>query len=288
MLPEAVLVMAAALPTQDFSDQDVRESSVEIARVVTEAKRPLFQSREFDAAVLLTTDYAEARFVHEAVGDGGGALCEFQLHDAPRSVLTDLGQCVDIGYERLRLSVRMCREFPLAQYIGGCDRRSAQWQSEYRMNIARRILTEAQKRREFRSPEHLIRDMVEDAFYAPVERVPRRSRTIRGRATHHIRVRRQSSTELARVAHQRQARASPDVELMSARKLLDAIRREWPYEPGWYDTNIDGFMCSGDACLARDAPALPKNSSVYMGGGIGDVLCAHCYYERRRRLSRAS
>lgn len=280
--------MASALPTQDFRDSDVRESAVEIARVVTAAPRPLFKSREFDAAVLLTTDYAEARFVHGAIGDGGGALCEFQLHDAPRSVLTDLGECVRTGYDRIKLSIRMCPSAPLAQYIGGCDRRSARWQSDYRLRIARRILSEAQKRREFRSPDHLIRDMVEDALYTAPVRGSRRPRAIRGRASNHVCVCRSRPTELARDTHQRQASASSDVELMSARKTAEALRHAWPYEPGWYDMNVDGFMCSGDACVARDAPALPKGSTVYMNGGIGEVLCVSCYYERRRRLSRIS
>lgn len=233
MIPEVVIAMASYLPTQDFRDDDLRANAVEIARTVTEAKKPIFATRELDAAVLLTTDFAESRFVHGAVGDGGTALCEFQLHEADRAVLTDLHACVAEGYERIRLSVRMCGYGnPLAQYIGGCDRKSARWQSGLRMSIARRILSEMQKRRELREPSHLIRDMLSSVGQPTRKRI---------------------------------------------------MHAAWPYEPGWYTTNIDGFMCDGETCTRNDARELPAGSEVYFGPGIGEVFCVSCYYERRKR-----
>lgn len=286
--------MAAQLPTQDFRDDDARAASVEIARVVTEATRPLFKTRELDAAILLTTAFAEARFVHDAIGDGGGALCMFQLHDAPRSVLTDVAECTRIGYERVRLSVRMCPSAPLAQYIGGCDRKSARWQSGLRLDIARHILAEAQKRREFRSPERLIRDMVEDALLTPLVRDRRRIRAGRGQSADRVRVRRSRQAERGYVrvqrsgAASREARETPSVELMGApkpTKLAKALQLAWPYEPGWHETNIDGFMCVGEDCVRRDTPGLPAGSHVYIGPGLGEIYCKMCQFERRRKTN---
>lgn len=289
MIAEVVIAMAAQLPTQDFRDDDLRASAVEIARAVTEAPRPLFKTRELDAAVMLVTDYAEARFVKGAVGDGGSALCEFQLHEAPRSVLTDLAQCVDEGYKRIQLSIRMCPSAPLAQYIGGCTRKSARWQSNLRLGIARHILAEAQKRREFRSPAHLVRDMVEDALYTAPLRDRRRLRTRLGRNTDHVRVRRSSSSEreYSGITRQREARAASDVELMS-KIARAAMQRLWPYEPGWYEIVDDGYLCSSDACTDRNAPPLSKGSLVYMPGGVGEIFCQACQFERRMRSRRLS
>jgi len=285
MIAEAVLAMAAQLPTQDFRDDDARAASVEIARVVTEATRPLFRTREMDAAVLLTTAFAEARFVHDAIGDGGGALCMFQLHDAPRSVLTDISECTRIGYERLRLSVRMCPSSPLAQYIGGCSRTSARWQSNLRLEIARHILSEAQKRREIRSPAHLVRDIVEDALLTPPVRDRRQSRARRGQNADRVRVRR--SRQAISDAGQRQARETPSVELMPAPKpkFPKALQLEWPYEPGWHETKINGFMCIGESCVRRDAPGLPIGSHIYIGPGLGEIYCKACQFERRKKAN---
>jgi hypothetical protein len=293
MLAEAVLAMAAQLPTQDFRDDDVRAASVEIAHVVTETPRPLFKTREFDAAVLLTTAFAEARFVHDAIGDGGGALCMFQLHEAPRSVLTDVAECTREGYARIRLSIRICPSAPLAQYIGGCNRTSARWQSSLRLSIARHILAEAQKRREFRSPAHLVRDIVEDALLPATVRSRGRLGARRGRKADQVRLCRPRAAVDVNVnaAGQRQARASSDVELMTAPKspkspkLSKALELEWPYEPGWYTTQDDGYTCIGDSCTRRGAPELPTGSMIYIGASIGEVYCQTCQFERRKRAS---
>jgi hypothetical protein len=163
MIAEAVLAMSSSLPGRDYKLDDLRATAIEIARIVTAAPRPIFASRELDAAVMLETAYAEARFVTDAIGDHGAALCVYQLHFAPRSVLTDLGDCTARAYELLRWSVRSCKASPLAPYIGNCDRRGAQVQSRERMRVARYILAETQKRREWRSTPHLERDMMSDA-----------------------------------------------------------------------------------------------------------------------------
>ena len=52
------------------------------------------------------------------VGDQGRALCTFQLHNAPRAVLTDAGRCTRIALRRLRHSMAACPSAPLAEYAG--------------------------------------------------------------------------------------------------------------------------------------------------------------------------
>jgi hypothetical protein len=173
MIAEAVLAMSSALPGHDYEDSDLHATAIEIARVVTAAPRPIFASRELDAAVMLETAYAEGRFVADAIGDHGAALCVYQLHFALCSVLTDLGDCTARAYAMLRYSKRTCPSAPLALYVGGCAKPLARRMSVQRMSIAHRILAETQKRREWRSTPHLVRDMIGDAQSA--SNVARRS-----------------------------------------------------------------------------------------------------------------
>ena len=112
----------------------------EIAHVVGESKTTVFATKEQDAAVMLMQAWAESSFKANAVGDHGQGLCAYQLHFAPRAVLTSLWLCTTIAYQRLRLSVKACPSSPLAPYIGGCENRTARARSEYRLREAVRIL----------------------------------------------------------------------------------------------------------------------------------------------------
>lgn len=154
--------MAVYLPHHDYKLEDLHAAAVEIARVVTEAKRPLFASRELDAAVMLETAYAESRFIAGAIGDHGAALCAYQLHFAPRSVLYDLHDCTARAYAHLRWSIASCRAWPLAPYVGGCDRPLARRMSAQRLYVARHIVAETHKRHTTRSTTKLVRYILGD------------------------------------------------------------------------------------------------------------------------------
>lgn len=118
---------------------------IEIAHVVGESKSTVFANKEQDAAMMLIQAWEESRFKANAVGDHGQALCAYQLHNAPKRVLTSMWLCTTLAYQRLRLSVKACPDSPLAPYIGGCGNRTARARSEYRLKEAVRLLEAVQK-----------------------------------------------------------------------------------------------------------------------------------------------
>lgn len=126
------------------------------AAIVAMAMRLLAPSGDVDA--LAAAIVAEARTWDEVtwavgvafressnrlgvVGDQGRALCAFQLHAAPREVLTDARLCVRIGLARLRASAALCPEAPLASYAGApCGSALAGRLSRDRWRAGRRAL----------------------------------------------------------------------------------------------------------------------------------------------------
>ncbi len=61
---------------------------------------------------MVVVAWRESAFRANAVGDGGLARCAFQLHGAPRSVLTDLHKCTELAATRLRASALACPSAP--------------------------------------------------------------------------------------------------------------------------------------------------------------------------------
>lgn len=139
LLQSLHLMAALIAPSAPHTFQAERVMA-EIAHVVGESKTTVFATKEQDAAVMLEQAWSESSFKANAVGDHGQGLCAYQLHFAPRAVLTSLWLCTSIAYQRLRLSVRSCPSSPLAPYIGGCTNRTAKARSEYRLREAVRLL----------------------------------------------------------------------------------------------------------------------------------------------------
>jgi hypothetical protein len=71
-----------------------------------------------EATMLVAIAFREGSNRLGVVGDNGRALCVFQLHHAPREVLTNAGACTRIALHSLRASVRLCPASPLAAYAG--------------------------------------------------------------------------------------------------------------------------------------------------------------------------
>lgn len=118
---------------------------------VVESEEPLFRD---DADKLRTTSFLvavafrESSFRLDAVGDGGRALCAFQLWAAPRAVLSDAVLCTRIAFERLRESIRACGPSNLLGIYAagphGCSMPVAKRISRDRQAIAARLLREVQ------------------------------------------------------------------------------------------------------------------------------------------------
>lgn len=108
---EMVMALSAREPT--YGRQAPRSFALEISRVAADVR---------EAALLADTAWEESRFVPNAVGDHGRALCGYQLQHAPTRVLVDLRLCTELGLERLRQSAALCPRHPLAYYLSGrCD-----------------------------------------------------------------------------------------------------------------------------------------------------------------------
>ncbi len=71
-----------------------------------------------EAVLMVAVAYREGSFQLGVVGDQGRALCTYQLHAAPRAVLTDARLCTRIALHRLRDARRLCPAQPLAAYAG--------------------------------------------------------------------------------------------------------------------------------------------------------------------------
>lgn len=140
-LLQSLYLMAAALAPGATHTYQAPVVLAEIASVVGQSKHTVFATKEQDAAVMLVQAWEESRFTLAAIGDHGRALCAYQLQNAPKSVLTSPWLCTKLAYDRLRLSVAACPKEPLAPYIGGCDNRTAQAASRYRIAEAVRVLS---------------------------------------------------------------------------------------------------------------------------------------------------
>lgn len=93
-----------------------------------------------EATMLVAIAYREGSNRLGVVGDNGRALCVFQLHHAPRAVLTDAGACTRIALHSLRASSRLCPATPLAAYAGApCGSETAQRISSDRDRLRRRV-----------------------------------------------------------------------------------------------------------------------------------------------------
>lgn len=93
-----------------------------------------------EATWLAAVGYREGSYQLGIVGDQGRALCTFQLHNAPREVLTDAGRCARIALRRLRHSMTACPSAPLAEYAGApCASRVAGRISRDRDALRRRM-----------------------------------------------------------------------------------------------------------------------------------------------------
>lgn len=114
MVLTTVLMMMAAIAPDAENTNDARAIASEIARVAVDSH---------EAAIMVVVAWRESAFRSNAVGDGGLARCAYQLHNAPRSVLTDLRQCTELAAERIRASAAKCRSAPLAAFASGtCER----------------------------------------------------------------------------------------------------------------------------------------------------------------------
>ena len=114
MILTTVLLMMAAIAPDAENTNDARALAGEIARVSVDTH---------EAATMVVVAWRESAFRANAVGDGGLARCAFQLHGAPRSVLTDLHECTELAATRLRASALACPSAPLASFASGtCDR----------------------------------------------------------------------------------------------------------------------------------------------------------------------
>ncbi len=93
-----------------------------------------------EATMLVAIAYREGSNRLNVVGDHGRALSAFQLHHAPRAVLTDANLAVRIGLDRLRASARLCPATPLAAYAGApCGSETAARISSDRDRLRRRV-----------------------------------------------------------------------------------------------------------------------------------------------------
>jgi hypothetical protein len=168
MMLETLLLMASALPTQDFKPDDVRAVAVAIADEIDDDPR--------EAATLLETAYEESRFKPNAIGDHGAAFGVYQLHRVPMYVGFDLHLATPIARDRLRSSAELCPGAPLAPYIGGCHNRTARRVSAHRLAIVERLV-----RRASDSPKSSLRERLFSHALAAVlggqgGRLPSRSR----------------------------------------------------------------------------------------------------------------
>jgi hypothetical protein len=127
----SVLTKAAGISKSPESIHDARA----IAELIAERAADVHE-----AAMLVELAWEESAFTANAVSKDGHDLCAYQLRDAPRSVLTDLGWCTDLAIERLRVSVQNCPNAPLAIFSrGSCNSSRGRWFSEWRMRKVRRI-----------------------------------------------------------------------------------------------------------------------------------------------------
>jgi hypothetical protein len=114
MILTTVLIMMAAIAPDAENTHDARAIADEIARVSVDTH---------EAAIMVVVAWRESAFRAGAVGDGGLARCAYQLHNAPRSVLTDLRECTELAAERIRASEVACPSAPLAAFASGtCER----------------------------------------------------------------------------------------------------------------------------------------------------------------------
>jgi hypothetical protein len=156
MILTTILIMMAAIAPGADNVNDARAIAAEIARVAAD---------RHEAAVMVVVAWRESAFRASAVGDGGLARCAFQLHGAPRSVLTDLRQCTELAAERLRASAAACPSAPLAAFASGTCERGRKI-SAWRMQEVAHVERAAQKASlkaadDLRLPEHVLADRSE-------------------------------------------------------------------------------------------------------------------------------
>lgn len=107
MTPEAMLVALAMRQLAHTADTDALAEAL------------VAEARTWDEVTwAIGIAYREGSNRLGVVGDQGRALCVYQLHRAPRAVLTDARLCTRIALERLRASARLCPSAPLAAYAG--------------------------------------------------------------------------------------------------------------------------------------------------------------------------
>lgn len=127
--------MVALAPERDHT-----ELASAVAHVV-ETERPLYAGPDGarrTAALLVAVAYRESRF-DMAARSLTDDHCAMQVHGRP-DLARDAVACVREGLERLRASLRLCPEHPVAVYasgLAGCRNARAQRISRDRVYIAR-------------------------------------------------------------------------------------------------------------------------------------------------------
>lgn len=138
-------MIAASLVTVWMAALDPGHPHADLAEAIADvatSEAPLFKGdddRIRTAAYMTAVAWRESNFKLDALGDFGRARCAFQLHGAPKEVLTDARLCTSIALERMRSSMRSCgAENLLGIYASGkCSSEAAKRISRDRMMLAR-------------------------------------------------------------------------------------------------------------------------------------------------------
>lgn len=120
-------------------DRELPEMAGVIAHVV-ETSAPLFvddEARRKTAAIVVSVAFRESSFRQDATSKTHD-FCLMQVHRRP-DLLDDLEECLRVGLEMIRVSMRMCPKHPLAFYAEGprgCTSTRAQRISRDRFALA--------------------------------------------------------------------------------------------------------------------------------------------------------